>query len=180
MVLWFNSGHSYDYDFATVTLAYMNRYPNPYATHVQSVDTIDCRIDATTGDLMLTKLIVKTGRLPKFITYFVGDVTKSWVMEKIRINRDTQTMTTYTRNLDHKKIIIIEEFTHYSTNADGFTDVQSSVKFSSGINKFGIKNKLESWGHSKMQENLRGSREGLKFVMLKVNERRQAWLEQMA
>ena len=40
MVKFWTSDYTYDYGFSTVSLAYFLRYPNPYARHVASTDTI--------------------------------------------------------------------------------------------------------------------------------------------
>ena len=68
--------------FETTSLAYFNRYPNPYAKHVLSIDTIESYID-NQGQLCTTRLIVKTGRLPNFIKPILGNSLNSWIIEKL-------------------------------------------------------------------------------------------------
>ncbi|CDK24495.1 unnamed protein product [Kuraishia capsulata CBS 1993] len=172
MVLVSKSEHNFEFDFPTVTLAYFNRYPNPFSTHVLSCDTISKRID-TQGNLHQTKLIVKTGRLPKWIAPFLGSrITSSCIIEHTVVNPLERTMMTYTRNLDHTKILQIEEFTSFKYNpVDNVTSSQSKVKFSSGFKAWGVKDRIENWSFQRFSDNLKRSRLGLKFVMSEIRMR---------
>lgn len=163
MVQIFENAYSYNHDFATVTLAYLNRYPNPFAKHVLSQDTLDTKVHLD-GRLHTTKVIVKRGRLPKFITPFLGGSVDSWIIEKTCIDPATKTMMTYTSNIDHRKFIRVEEYLTYTGDVnDQTTSVVSRVKFSS--NFYGFKQRIEEWSRNKFSKNLVNSKEGLKFVM---------------
>ena len=133
MVLWHNNSHTFGRSFDTVTIAFFNRYPNPYASHVLSIDTLSRHVDEE-GKLVSTRLIKKKG-----------------------------VMLTYTRNLDHTKIIKVEEYQRFEKDGDN-TQVKSMVKFSSGFG-IGIRNRIESWSHQKFDENIKKSRQGMAFVM---------------
>ncbi|KHC51613.1 hypothetical protein MGE_06260 [Candida albicans P75010] len=178
MVLYFENKHQFKFDFETTSLAYFNRYPNPYAKHVLSIDTIESYID-NQGQLCTTRLIVKTGRLPNFIKPILGNSLNSWIIEKTIINRHDKTLISYTSNLDHRKFIRVEEYLKYSghqedndngdDNGRGLTNLESKVKFSSNL--FGFKQKIEQWSHQKFSTNIKNSREGLQYVMMKLKQR---------
>ena len=176
MVLYFENKHQFKFDFETTSLAYFNRYPNPYAKHVLSIDTIESYID-NQGQLCTTRLIVKTGRLPNFIKPILGNSLNSWIIEKTIINRHDKTLISYTSNLDHRKFIRVEEYLKYSghqednDNGDGrgLTNLESKVKFSSNLLK--KKKKIEQWSHQKFSTNIKNSREGLQYVMMKLKQR---------
>ncbi|GME76666.1 unnamed protein product [[Candida] boidinii] len=171
MVLFQKNTHTFKHDFETATLAYFNRYPNPFASHVLSTDTIEKFIDEQ-GKLHQTKLIWKTGRLPKWVKPFLGKISRSLIIEKSIVDPVNKTMKTYTSNLDHTSIIRIEEFTKYQYDSDeNVTKSTCTVKFSSGFKGFGVKDRIEKWSYSKFAENLSRSREGLKFVMDGLRER---------
>lgn len=171
MVLWHKNAHIFHNDFPTVSLAFFNRYPNPYASHVLSIDTISRHIDSD-GNLHSTRIIKKTGKLPRWVKPFLGRISESWIVEISKVNRNDQTLSTYTRNLDHTRIIQVEEFTTYRyDNDEGITKVESKVKFSSGFN-IGIRNNIEEWSHRKFNENIKKSRLGMTFVMEKLEEKR--------
>lgn len=175
MVLWNRNTHVFDSDFSTVSLAFFNRYPNPYSTHVLSIDTLSRKLDSD-GCLLTTRLIKKSGKLPRWVKPFLSKVTDSWILEMSIVNPKTMLMKTYTKNLDHRKIIEVEEFTTYVADADvANTRVISEVKFSSGFQR-GIKNKIEQWSMSKFDENIKMSRLGMTFVMKQLEERGQSKL----
>lgn len=175
MVLYYKNKHTYNHNFETVTLAYFNRYPNPYSTHVKSTDTIEIFIDKN-GNLHQLKLIKKSGRLPQFIKPFLGKITTSWIIEKTIVNPITKELITFNCNIDHKKIIKVEEINFYKFNFNqNKTNSFVFVKFSSGFtNKFSfglnIKDKIENWSKNKFSDNLAKSRKGLQIVMDSVNE----------
>ncbi|KAI3406946.2 hypothetical protein KGF56_000239 [Candida oxycetoniae] len=173
MVLFFETKQDFNFDFETTSLAYLNRYPNPYAKHVLSADTLDYQIDSH-GQLCTTRLIVKTGRLPKFIRPFLGvSNVNSWILEKLVINPKTNTLHSYTSNIDHRRFIKVEEYLKYKGDpVSGSTTLEAKVKFSS--NFFGLKSKIEEWSHSRFSTNIQNSRDGLHYVMTKLKQRNKA------
>ncbi|KAI5957862.1 hypothetical protein KGF57_003129 [Candida theae] len=181
MVLYFENKHRFNFDFETASLAFINRYPNPYSQHVLSVDTLESYVDKQ-GRLCTTRVIVKTGKLPKFIKPFLGVTNlNSWIIEKSIINPRTNTLLSYTSNIDHRKFIRVEEYLMYhSENEESGgvvgvgTIVDSKVKFSSNL--FGLKSKIEEWSHKRFMKNIQNTREGLNFVMMKVKERGRNYL----
>ncbi|SJM88255.1 probable protein UPS1, mitochondrial [Zygosaccharomyces bailii] len=172
MVLWHKNAHVFDGDFRTVTLAFFNRYPNPYASHVLSIDTLSRELDHE-GKLRTTRLIKKTGKLPRWIRPFLGGISDSWIIEFSVVDPRRLIMKTFTRNLDHTKIIQVEEYTTYQQAEQSFkrTACASQVKFSSGFN-VGIRNKIENWSRTKFDENIKKSRLGMVFVMQELEKSR--------
>ncbi|SCV99776.1 LAFE_0B02256g1_1 [Lachancea fermentati] len=169
MVLWHKNSHSYDKDFCTVTLAFFNRYPNPYSTHVLSIDTLAREVDSH-GQLRSTRLIKKTGRLPRWVRPFLGRISQSWILEDSRVDARHQTLHAYTRNLDHTQIIQVEEYTTYRFDgATGATRVASRVKFSSGFHA-GIRQRIEQWSMAKFGENIHTSRMGMAYVIARLED----------
>lgn len=121
----------------------------------------------------MTRVIVKTGRLPNFIKPILGSNLNSWIIEKIVVNPISQKMLSYTSNIDHHKFIRVEEYLRYSTGLllqD--TAVKARVKFSSNL--FGFKQKIERWSHNRFSANWKNSREGMKFVMNKLTPKAKA------
>lgn len=162
MVQVFRNEHIYNHDFKTVSLAYLNRYPNPYAKHVLSIDTLDNHVDQN-GNLVITKLMVKTGRLPKFIKPFLGTNLNSWIIERTIINPKTKKLLTYSANIDHRRFIKVEEYMLYSEMDKVSTKLTSRVMFS--LNFIGFKQRIEEWSRDRFTSNLNKSRDGLTHVM---------------
>ncbi|KAG7663810.1 uncharacterized protein J8A68_002670 [[Candida] subhashii] len=167
MVLYFENKHTYNFDFQTASLAYLNRYPNPYAKHVLSSDTLESYIDSE-GRLCTTRVVVKTGRLPQFIKPLLGSNLNSWIIEKSIINPKTHTLLTYSSNIDHRKLLRVEEYLKYTKDGND-TIVESKVKFSSNL--IGFKQRIETWSHNRFASNIRNSREGLQYVMNNMKHR---------
>lgn len=165
MVLWHNNNHTFSRPFETVSIAFFNRYPNPYASHVLSIDTLERYVDPE-GKLISTRLIRKTGKLPNWVKPFLGKISESWIIEHSVVDVGSGVMLTYTRNLDHTKIIKVEEYTKFEKDGKS-TQVNSMVKFSSGFG-LGIRNRIEKWSHEKFDENIKKSRKGMSFVMEKL------------
>lgn len=57
MVKLFQNDIQYQYPWSTTTIGFWRKYPNPYATHVLSIDTLSRSVDAETGVLRTERLI---------------------------------------------------------------------------------------------------------------------------
>lgn len=163
MVQIFNSSQFYDFDFRTTSVAYLNRYPNPYAKHVLSSDTLECFVDPQ-GRLHTTRLVVKRGLLPDFIKPILGKSLDSWVIEKSIIDRDLQKVLAYSTNVDHRRFVKVQEFLTYDCSS-GLTNLKVNVRFSSTF--FGLKRKIEKWSRERFTRNLLDHRDGFMYVMNK-------------
>ena len=62
----------------------------------------------------------------------------------------------------------------YSADSPFSTLVESKVRFSSNL--FGFKQKIEEWSRNRFSSNMANSREGLKYVVDKLNERKEVWM----
>lgn len=169
MVQLLANSHTYHVDFFSASFAYLNRYPNPYAKHVKSSDTLESYVDDE-GRLRVTRVVVKTGVLPHFIKPILGNSLDTWVIEKAVIDPATQKVLAYSANVDHRKIIKVEEFLTYTCNGDS-TLLEGNVRFSS--NFIGFKERIERWSRNKFHSNMNDSVEGFKYVMNKFKQRKQ-------
>ncbi|CCF60765.1 hypothetical protein KAFR_0L01550 [Kazachstania africana CBS 2517] len=175
MVLYYMNKHVFNNDFASVSMAFFNKYPNPYNKNTISIDVILRRIESN-GNLFSIRLIKKQGKLPSWVTLFIGansNITESWMIEYSTVNPKEQTLTTLIKNLNHTKLLQVEEHTLYRYNGDmERTFVNSKVKFSSGfkLGNHDIRNKIESWSQNKFEESVHRSRLGMSLVMQKIEE----------
>lgn len=98
-------------NWATVTLAFFLRYPNPFAAHVLSCDVID-RSFTLEGSLRTTRLILKRGNLPKWLPAGVVARSESWIIEESEVDSFGRRVVCTTRNLEHTKALrVIEQVT---------------------------------------------------------------------
>ncbi|KAG0668953.1 hypothetical protein C6P45_004234 [Maudiozyma exigua] len=172
MVLFHANTHIFKNDFNSVTSVVFNKYPNPYATHVLSIDTISRKIDAN-GNLLTTRLFRKKGKLPRWIEYIVGSrITESWMIEFTMVDPNKKIMKSFNRNIDHVRLLQVEEYTTYEYNEiEKHTVVNSKVKFTSGFH-VGIRSKIEKMSLSRFEAGVEKSRQGMALVMKKVEEQR--------
>lgn len=132
--------------------------------------------------LYTTKLIRKTGRLPKFIKPFLGNAAETWIVEYSVVDPKARTMDTCTYNLDHTRVLQVEERTFYHEQPHAQTATASSVPtttaryhvlFTSnfGGKWGGIRDRIESWSYSRFDQNVLKSRRGMSFVMESMREK---------
>jgi 4-amino-4-deoxychorismate lyase len=127
MVKFYSQSHTYDYPFATVSLAYLLRYPNPYSRHVLSTDVLERVYDPETQQLSTTRLLLKRSRLPSAVLKllprgFLGANTsgdsQSYILERSVISIKEGWMRTESRNLDLRTVLdVIERQTYRRQDA---------------------------------------------------------------
>jgi len=148
MVKFYSQTYSYDYPFATVSLAYFLRYPNPYSRHVLSTDVLDRHFDPATQRLYTTRLHLKRSRLPAAVLKLLprsllgstasGD-SQSYILERSIVDVREGWMKTESRNLEFTAVLdVIERQTYLrrsgaSIEADNDTDVTTVVTLHSRL-----------------------------------------------
>ena len=105
-----------------VSLAFFLRYPNPYAAHVLSCDVIS-RTHTPQGTLLTTRLILKKGSLPKWAPRGIISRAESWILEESEVDPAGRVVRCKTRNLDHVKVMRIEEITTLRQEEDGWVSL---------------------------------------------------------
>ena len=88
-----------------MSTAFWNRYPNPYATHVLSEDTVVHKIES--GKLITKRLITKKGsKVPKWGERFLPAGRKVCIIEESVVDPVNKTLTTYTRNVGMTRVLV--------------------------------------------------------------------------
>ncbi|KAK9461365.1 PRELI-like family-domain-containing protein [Lipomyces oligophaga] len=178
MVKFYKSFYTHQHDFSTFSVAYFLRYPNPYAKHVISVDTLDRYVDEQ-GRLHTHRLVIKRGKLPKWSQVLLAssgiNISESLILETSIIDPKNQIILAETKNIDFTRIMRVVETSTFrgALAADQKTPVVKAFTTVSFLSSFGfgsVKERLESWGQSKMSENLARSQKGMAFVMDRLRE----------
>ncbi|RHZ47463.1 hypothetical protein Glove_579g17 [Diversispora epigaea] len=171
MVKLFQHTFKYEYNWDSVTLAFWLRYPNPFASHVESVDVIDRYVDPKTGSLRTTRLIMKRGVLPKWGQGFIKN-PEAYIIEESIINPKTQTMITRTKNITHARVMQVEEWQTFRVDPNNreFTQVKTEAKF---VSKFGwgLTEKLEGFGLKRFTDSSLKSRKGMSYILERIREK---------
>jgi hypothetical protein len=105
--------------WSIVSLAFFLRYPNPYAAHVISCDVID-RHQTESGSLLTTRLILKRGALPRWAPQGIISRAESWVIEESEVDPFGKVVRCRTKNLDHVKVMQVEETQLFEQNEEGY------------------------------------------------------------
>ncbi|KAK7207263.1 PRELI-like family-domain-containing protein [Myxozyma melibiosi] len=177
MVKFYKSFFTHNHDFNTFSLAYFLRYPNPYATHVLSVDTLERFVDEQ-GRLHTKRLVVKRGKLPHWCKVLLSssklNISESMILETSIIDPRNELILSEAKNIDFTKIMRVVESATYKgdVSADGSKIVRANttVSFLSSFGFDSMKERMELWGQRKMGENLNRSQKGMGYVMDRLRE----------
>jgi 4-amino-4-deoxychorismate lyase len=133
MVKIFTHKHLFDHDWESVTQAIWLKYPNPYSRHVHSQDILSRSIDPCTGILHTKRLIVKSGSVPQWLAMLFGkkavNRAEALVMEDSQVDINTRQMQTVTRNLNHRKWMVVEETVKYAAINAAQTEILTQATF---------------------------------------------------
>ncbi|KAG9003486.1 hypothetical protein FRB94_010025 [Tulasnella sp. JGI-2019a] len=171
MVKFFSQTHKYDDAWATVTLAFFLRYPNPYASHVLACDVIS-RTVTESGTLKTTRLIKKTGAVPSWFPKQFMNRPETWVVEESEVDPEGRVMSCRTRNLDHVKVMQVQEDVILREADDNKTYQKTTASIVSNFG-WGLTKKIELYGITKFKANLERSRQGVVTVLSALRESRQ-------
>jgi len=170
----FSQSFLYDDSWSIVSLAFFLRYPNPYAAHVLSCDVIS-RTYSTSGSLLTTRLILKRGALPRWAPKGIVSRAESWIIEESEVDPFGKTVRCRTKNLDHVKVMQVEEWTMFNQTPEGKTLQTTDARILSGFG-WGLTKRIESHGLSRFKANVQRSREGVSLIL---NLLRQSRLQPM-
>ncbi|KAL1590523.1 hypothetical protein WHR41_00905 [Cladosporium halotolerans] len=177
MVKFYSNDTVYDYGFSTVSLAYFLRYPNPYARHVASTDTIERSYDPETQRLTTVRLHLKRSRLPPAVVKllprsYLGNAgedgrTQSFILERSVVDVKNGVMQSESRNLDWNNVLSVIEKHRYERPkalAEGAgwneetTNVNISVTLKSRIGEQ-IRKQRARWGEQATATSVSGGEE---------------------
>jgi hypothetical protein len=145
-------------------MAIWQKYPNPFASHVLSSDVIDRYIDQKTGVLYTTRLLTKKGKLPSWGAKLFN-MKEAYILETSSVDPVSRKMITTTRNLSHKKILLVQEQMTITELAKNATLVSQKAKFVSNTSFVPIRSRIEKWGFERFQKTSANSLKGLVYIL---------------
>lgn len=98
--------------FYSVTNVWWQKYPNPRSVQVDSVDTLDRKIDSE-GTLITKRLISASIHTPAWLVA-IGFPSQTYVLEESRVNPFTKEMTLRSRNVTGSDLLVIQETCRYT------------------------------------------------------------------
>jgi hypothetical protein len=158
MVKFLEQNTTFLHPWNEVTLAIWKKYPNPFASHVLTADVIDRYIDDL-GRIHTIRLFTKQGKLPRWGASVYKLVTKlfnisdAFILETSVVDPQNRTMNTKTRNLSHRKLLLVEERLHISPCASNpqHTILRQAAQFVSNTSFIPIRARIEKWGIDKFR-----------------------------
>jgi len=166
----FSQSYLYDDAWSIVTLAFFLRYPNPYAAHVISCDVI-AREYTPSGTLLTKRLILKKGNTPRWFPQGIVSRAESWIIEESEVDPYGKVVSCITKNLDHVKIMQVEESVRFAQTLQGQTLQQTEARIISNFG-WGLTKQIENHGLNKFKTNLQRSREGVSVVLTLLRQSR--------
>ncbi|KAJ7630517.1 PRELI-like family-domain-containing protein [Roridomyces roridus] len=166
----FAQSFSYDDPWSIVTLAFFLRYPNPYASHVISCDVVS-RSVTPSGSLLTRRLILKRGAMPRWFPRGIVSRAETWVIEESEVDPVGRTVRCKTSNLDHVKIMQVEETVTFRSTPEGKTLQHTEARILSGFG-WGLTKRIEAHGLNKFKANLQRSREGVSLIVQLLRQSR--------
>jgi hypothetical protein len=165
----FSQSFKYDDPWPIVSLAFFLRYPNPYAAHVASCDVIS-RTFSPSGTLLTTRLILKKGSMPKWAQGIMPKA-ESWIIEESEVDPAGRVVRCTTKNLDHVKVMRVEERVTLQETDDGKTLHRTEARFLSNFG-WGLTKRIESHSLARFKANVQRSREGVSLILSLIRQAR--------
>ncbi|CAD5212904.1 unnamed protein product [Bursaphelenchus okinawaensis] len=138
MRFWDAPQYLFNYTFNEVSGVFYERYPNSYAKHIISEDVLDREI--TKDQIITRKLIVKKGNsflnaVPKWMSKLASVKTIPTIEESV-FDLKTRMLTTYTRNVAARDILILDEKCYYRPHDQHKTELQRAVACNVNYGRF--------------------------------------------
>jgi len=161
---YYGTTHRHPFHFDEVAVAIFRRYPNPFATHVLTEDTMFREVR---GDVLYTRrFLTKTNRLPKWGERFFANLKKYVpLIEESIVDRKTKRVTTYTRNIGLSRFMIATEKVTYTPDPGNLLETIAikEVWIESGL--YGFRTAVKNFGIERFKQNCTKATEGFNHVL---------------
>ncbi|KRX20888.1 PRELI domain-containing protein 1, mitochondrial [Trichinella nelsoni] len=153
-----------------VVSAFWQRYPNPYSSHVLCEDTVFRNV---VGNKLITKRIfIKTTRIPKWGERFIS-CKQVPVLEESVVDRDSQKLITYTRNISYARLMSIEEKCIYQADPMNSQCTILTREAWFKCNLKGFASAIQRLSLERFKHHANNANKGLQFVIAKMLSARQ-------
>lgn len=162
---YYGTTHRHPFKWDDVASAIFMRYPNPFATHVLSEDTLHREL--VSRDILYSRrFLTKTNRLPKWGERFFSNLKKFVpLVEESHIDRGSKIITTYTRNVGLSRFMVAIEKVKYvpDPNNPNETIAFKEAWVESGL--YGLRSAVKSFGIERFKQNCTKATEGFNHVL---------------
>ncbi|XP_006874621.1 PREDICTED: PRELI domain-containing protein 1, mitochondrial-like isoform X2 [Chrysochloris asiatica] len=157
---------SWDQVFA----AFWQRYPNPYGKHVLTEDIVHREV-IPDQKLLSRRLQTKTNRMPRWAERLFPPAIVAhsvYILEDSIVDPQNQTMATFTWNINHARLMVVEERCVYCVNSDnsGWTEIHREAWVSSSL--FGVSRAVQEFGLAGFKSNVTKTMKGFEYILAKL------------
>ncbi|XP_061103059.1 PRELI domain-containing protein 1, mitochondrial-like isoform X2 [Conger conger] len=150
--------------------AFWQRYPNPFSTHVLTEDVVFREV--TTDHRLLTRrLLTKTNRLPRWAErIFPANLARSvYILEDSIVDPQNKSMTTFTWNLNHTRLMTVEERCVFQESQDrpAWTRLSREAWIVSGV--YGFSRPIQEFGLARFKSNQTKALRGLELALSNIS-----------
>ncbi|XP_054167251.1 PRELI domain-containing protein 1, mitochondrial-like [Oppia nitens] len=160
---YYETSHTFRYNWEQVSKAFWCRYPNPFSSHVLTEDVVQRKVDES-GKLLTKRLISKTNSAPKWTERFLSSKLV-FIIEESILDPKCKTLTTYTRNIGLKHLMTLEEKVTYKSSDDDKEWTVAERKAWIDSNVFGLSAAVQRFGLERFKKNVSKTCQGFNFVL---------------
>lgn len=173
MAKYYNTEHRHPYSWEQVARAIFQRYPNPFASHVLSEDTVYREV-LTPGVLYSRRFVTKTNKVPKWGEKFIsGLVRRVPLVEESFVDSINKTITLYTRNVGMGGFMTVAEKVVYKASE---TDPNTTIALKEAwieSSFYGLRSAIKDFGVNRFKQNCEKATDGFNHVLESLQTKQQ-------
>ena len=120
--------------------------------------------------LLSRRLLTKTNRMPRWAErLFPANVAHSvYILEDSIVDPQNQTMTTFTWNINHTWLMVVEERCVYRVNSgnSGWTEIRREAWVSSSL--FGVSRAVQEFALARFKSNMAKTMKDFEYILAKL------------
>ncbi|XP_062856224.1 PRELI domain containing 1a [Trichomycterus rosablanca] len=169
MVKYFGCVSSLKGTWDQVSLAFWQRYPNPYSNHVLTEDIVFREVTVD-NRLISRRLLTKTSRVPRWAEKFLPGhmARKAYIIEDSVVDPQKRTMVTFSWNISHARLMTVEERCLYTVNPDNssLTEIKREAWISSSL--YGFSRAVQEFGLARFKSSVMKTMKGFEYILAKM------------
>merc|ERR1711915_480569 len=169
MAKYYNTEHLHPFSWEQVSRAIFQRYPNPFASHVLSEDTVYREIiNGTT--LYSRRFLTKTNKVPKWGERWLSGFRRSVpLLEESYVDNEQKTITIYTRNVGFSNFMTAIEKVVYKACPNNTNHTVALKQAWVESNFYGLRSAIKNFGIERFKSNCVKATEGFNYVLERIH-----------
>jgi len=165
MAKYYSTEHTHPYPWDQVVQAVFQRYPNPFASHVLSEDTVHREV-VNEHTLYSRRFITKTNKVPSWgERWLKGFARRVPLMEESFVDQKARTITVYTRSIAFSNFMVAVEKVIYRASEDNPDHTVAQKEGWVESNFYGLRSAIKNFGIERFKKNIVKSTDGFNHVL---------------